>query len=134
MGVTVGTRGDVVVAALAGPLTVGTREALKRGVLDALAGGGRRVVLDFADAGYVDSTGLGLLVHLAKRARERGGEVRLANVSDDVRTLLRLTRLDTLFEVGELGAGERGAAEGERGEGEGGGCGEVPGAAGARAP
>lgn len=41
------------------------------------------------------------MVSLAKRMRELGGDLRLANLNDDLRTLFELTKLDTLFQIAD---------------------------------
>jgi anti-sigma B factor antagonist len=38
-------------------------------------------------------------VSLSKKIREHGGELRLANLNEDLRTLFELTKLDTLFQI-----------------------------------
>ena len=91
-------RGAVVVG-VDGQLIVGNRQELKQRVLDALEGGGRRFVVDFTKTGYIDSSGLGVLVSLSKKIREQGGELRLAGLNEDLQTLFELTKLDTLFAI-----------------------------------
>ncbi len=93
------TEGDVTVIAVEGQLIVGNRQELKQTVLDALEGGSRNFLIDFAGTGYIDSSGLGVLVSLSKKIREQGGELRLANLNEDLRTLFELTKLDTLFQI-----------------------------------
>lgn len=88
---------DVVVIGVDGQLIVGNRHDLKKKVLDALDAGDRRFVVDFTATGYIDSSGLGVLVSLAKKIREMGGDLRLAGLNDDLRTLFELTKLDSLF-------------------------------------
>jgi anti-sigma B factor antagonist len=78
---------------------VSNRHELKEKVLDAVSGGARRVLVDFTSTGYIDSSGLGALVSLAKKLREVGGELRLAGLNEDLRTLFELTKLDTLFDI-----------------------------------
>ena len=80
-----------------GQLVVGNRQAFKQAVLDEVEQGARLVIIDFSRAAYIDSSGLGALVSLGKRLRELGGDVRLAALNDDLRTLFELTRLDALF-------------------------------------
>ena len=89
----------VVVVGVDGQLIVGNRQELKQRVLDALEGGGRRFVVDFTKTGYIDSSGLGVLVSLSKKIRDEGGELRLAGLNEDLRTLFELTKLDTLFAI-----------------------------------
>ena len=80
-----------------GQLVVGNRQAFKQAVLDEVEQGVRLVIIDFSRAAYIDSSGLGALVSLGKRLRELGGDLRLAALNDDLRTLFELTRLDALF-------------------------------------
>jgi len=42
---------------------------------------------------------LGVLVSLSKKIREQEGELRLASLNEDLRTLFELTKLDTLFTI-----------------------------------
>ena len=82
-----------------GELTVTNRSELKERVLGRLDEGDRRFVIDFAKTGYIDSSGLGVLVSLSKRIREHSGRLRLAGLNEDLRTLFELTKLDTLFQI-----------------------------------
>ena len=56
-----------------------------------------RVVLHLAGVDQVDSEGLAALVGLFISARNRGGELKLADLSPKCRDLLRVTRLDEIF-------------------------------------
>jgi anti-sigma B factor antagonist len=91
--------GGVVVVTVDGQLIVGNRQELKQQVIDALDGGGRKFVVDFSRTGYIDSSGLGVLVSLSKKIREQGGDLRLAGLNEDLQTLFELTKLDTLFAI-----------------------------------
>ena len=84
-----------------GQLIVGNRQELKQQVLEQLEGGDRKFVIDFDGTGYIDSSGLGVLVSLSKKIREQGGELRLSSLNDDLRTLFELTKLDTLFRIAD---------------------------------
>src|SRR6185437_4888689 len=75
------------------------REELKHRVLELTRQGERRFVLDFVETGYIDSSGLGLLVSLTKAVRRFGGELWLANLNEDLRTLLALTKLDSVLPI-----------------------------------
>ena len=99
MSLQVSRNGDVVVIEVEGQLIVGNRQELKQRVLDEAEGGARKVLVDFAKAGYIDSSGLGVLVSLSKKIREAGGALRLANLNEDLKTLFELTKLDTLFQI-----------------------------------
>ncbi len=94
----------VVVVGVEGQLIVGNRQDLKAKVLDALEGGATKFVIDFSRTGYIDSSGLGVLVSLSKKIREQGGELRLSGLNEDLQTLFELTKLDTLFSITKTSA------------------------------
>ena len=91
----------IVVISVDGQLIVGNRHELKQKVLEALERGDRKFLVDFSNTGYIDSSGLGVLVSLSKKVREVDGDLRLSGLNDDLRTLFELTKLDTLFAISE---------------------------------
>jgi anti-sigma B factor antagonist len=101
MGFQVEKVNDVLVVDVEGQLIVGNRQELKQKVLEELENGERKFVVDFEKTGYIDSSGLGVLVSLSKKVREQGGELRLANLNEDLKTLFELTKLDTLFHIAD---------------------------------
>lgn len=94
----------VFVVAVDGQLIVGNRQEFKQKILDALDAGERKFLIDFTQTGYIDSSGLGVLVSLSKKIRDEGGELRLAGLNEDLRTLFELTKLDTLFAISDSAA------------------------------
>ena len=71
-----------------------------REVLDqVMAEGARRVVVDLAEAPFVDSTGLGALLTAHLRMRAHRGELVLSNPTAAARRLLELTALDRVFNL-----------------------------------
>jgi anti-sigma B factor antagonist len=80
-------------------LVVGNRQQLKAHVLEALAVGARDIVLDLIDCLDIDSSGLGVLVAISKKVREAGGQLQLVHVPEDIRTILEVSRLDTILAV-----------------------------------
>ena len=101
MGFQVSQSGGITLVEVEGQLIVGNRQELKQQVLERLEAGDRKFVIDFTNTGYIDSSGLGVLVSLSKKIREQGGELRLANLNEDLRTLFELTKLDTLFNIAD---------------------------------
>lgn len=100
MAVTSHTTADgVVMVAVEGQLIVGNRQELKNLVHEALERGGRKFIVDCTRTGYIDSSGLGALVSMSRKVRETGGEMRIAGLNEDLRSLFELTKLDTLFEI-----------------------------------
>ncbi len=101
MSFQVSKSGEVTVVEVEGQLIVGNRQELKQKVLEQLENGDRKFVIDFSNTGYIDSSGLGVLVSLSKKIREQGGELRLSRLNEDLRTLFELTKLDTLFKIAD---------------------------------
>lgn len=95
---------NVTTVTVEGQLIVANRQELKQIVQDALEHGARRFVFDFTSTAYIDSSGLGALVSISKRVREAGGDLRLAGLNEDLRSLFELTKLDTLFSISETPA------------------------------
>jgi anti-sigma B factor antagonist len=91
----------IVVIGVDGQLIVGNRHELKQKVLESLERGDRKFLVDFSSTGYIDSSGLGVLVSLSKKVREADGDLRLAGLNEDLRTLFELTKLDTLFAISD---------------------------------
>ncbi len=91
----------VLIIGVDGQLIVGNRHELKSKVTEAIEKGDRKFLVDFSNTGYIDSSGLGVLVSLSKKIREAGGDLRLAGLNEDLKTLFELTKLDTLFDVME---------------------------------
>jgi anti-sigma B factor antagonist len=89
---------------LAAPETLGldTRVEIRKSAVKLLEGmpeGVGRLVIDLARTRHVDSAGLGALMLIQRRAAERRQVVALRNVSEEIRFLLVLTKLDDLFQL-----------------------------------
>ncbi|HEY0763464.1 MAG TPA: STAS domain-containing protein [Pyrinomonadaceae bacterium] len=61
--------------------------------------GKNQVLLDLERVKYIDSCGLGELVSSHVTLDERGGSLKLMNLSDSVRELMTVTNLLTVFDV-----------------------------------
>ena len=71
-----------------------------RDTLKELLGEGRiRLLLDLCALRRIDSSGLSTLLSVLKAARAAGGDIVLLNPSAAVASVLRLTRLDQIFEA-----------------------------------
>ena len=61
------------------------------------------VALDLARVSRIDAHGLGVLLQLREQLESRGTEFRLVNVSNLVQQILRMTCLDSVFEIAREG-------------------------------
>jgi anti-sigma B factor antagonist len=58
-----------------------------------------QVVIDLSRVDWMNSTGLGLLISGLTTLRKSGGELKLANVTDKIQSLLTITKLVTVFKT-----------------------------------
>lgn len=80
-----------------GRLNMVASPAFKNQVEETVAAGGTRIVVDLAEVTFIDSSGLGALIAGLKATRQAGGDLRLAEVPEQVMTVLRLTNLDRVL-------------------------------------
>lgn len=57
------------------------------------------VILDFEKTDYLDSSALGSLVSIMRDTKAYGGDLRLVNLNQTLRTLLKLSKLDAFFKI-----------------------------------
>jgi anti-sigma B factor antagonist len=80
-----------------GRLTMVTAPELRSAVADAVAAGHVRIVVDLGSCEFIDSSGLGAIIGGLKKARQAGGDLRIAGVGTQVATVLQLTNLDRVL-------------------------------------
>jgi anti-anti-sigma factor len=91
------TTGRVTSVTLHGGLVTGNTAELKALLKPLIASGGR-IVLDFSDVSYLDSSGLGTLVVLKMTSINAGlGTLEFAHLPERVKELFRLTNLTELL-------------------------------------
>ena len=87
-------------------------ELMISGRFDAISVDRAREVLDQVTASstvdlkhldYMSSAGIGILLAAQKRLLEKGHKLTLINVSSHMRDLFLMTRLDTVFEIVDVG-------------------------------
>lgn len=99
MGFSASTRqmGEVTVIDVRGRFTLIEGEAIHELLVDLFEDGHKRVLLNFRDVTYLDSSGVGQLVRALYTARRSGAELRAVDLNSRARETLRLTNLHTVF-------------------------------------
>jgi anti-anti-sigma factor len=92
-GVAVRRRDGVALIDLAGDVNRGAEQALEAAWAQATAEPAVAVVLNFEAAGYINSTGIALIVGLLARARAAGIEVRAYGLTPHYREIFEIPRL-----------------------------------------
>jgi anti-sigma B factor antagonist len=80
-----------------GRLNMVAAPAFKSLVEETVADGQTRIVVDLGQVTFIDSSGLGALISGLKATRQAGGDLRIADVPEQVLTVLRLTNLDRVL-------------------------------------
>ncbi len=102
MGINTSTRliGDVVIIDTIGELRLGEgTNVLRRVVNETAEQGYKNILLNLRDVRHIDSAGVGELMSCYTSVRNRGGQLKLMNLSKNVHNLLQITKLYTIFEV-----------------------------------
>jgi len=84
---------EATVLAPQGDLDMSAADQVKRTLAGLIDQGKARLVMDLSRVGYIDSSGMGVLVSMMKQARAAGGDVRLCALQEDVRAIFEMTRL-----------------------------------------
>lgn len=58
-------------------------------------------IIDISEVRYINSSGIGLLITILTKFRNKGGEVFLMNPSETVKKLLVITKLNAIFQIVE---------------------------------
>ena len=98
---------NIALVPVEGDLDVTTAPLARRRIDRLIASGCRRVFLNMADVGYVDSAGMGLIITELRRMRAAGGLLSLINVSDQAYLALRHMRVLDFMPVRRAGSKSR---------------------------
>jgi anti-sigma B factor antagonist len=90
---------DIAVIRARGRIVFGIEADELRRVVLGLLNETRRIVLNLAWIGHIDSSGLGTLVALFISARNRGAEIKFAALSPEAHRVVTATHVDRLFEI-----------------------------------
>jgi anti-sigma B factor antagonist len=89
--------GGLCVVTVRGEVDLATSPRLREELIDALARSARGLVVDLAEVGFLDSTGLGVLAGAHRRAKADGRFFRLVCARREVLDVLRVTGLDLVL-------------------------------------
>jgi anti-sigma B factor antagonist len=87
------------IVALAGRLVMADVPQVRQRLLAVVEQGDGKLILDLAEVGFMDSSGLSVLVSVFKAARLKSGDVALLHLNPTVRSLIELTRLHQVFSI-----------------------------------
>ena len=95
-------KNGVIILDLKGKILMGEGiEELRNTIKTLLDEGNKKILLNFEDVPYLDSTGLGEVVRAYTSVKKADGQIKIVNLTNKVRDLLSVTKLITVFETFE---------------------------------
>jgi len=100
MKITNRDEGGVTIIEPKGKITIGEGDLILRDeITKNLSEEKKKLVLDLGGVSYMDSAGVGELVSVYTSVKNRGGELKLANLTKKIKDLLTITQLMTIFDT-----------------------------------
>jgi anti-anti-sigma factor len=101
--------GTIILVSVQGAIDLVSAPQLRAQFDQLLSHSSPKLIVDLAGVPYMDSYGLGIIMHAVKTARKAGGDIKLCALRPDVRTIFDVTGLSkhvsiTLSRVLALGA------------------------------
>ena len=87
------------VASLEGEINVTNAMELKKVFGDALKDGATKVVVDFAQVSFIDSSGLAVLIELLNHLQEVQGKLHLCNVNRKITGIFEITKIHKMMDI-----------------------------------
>ncbi len=64
-----------------------------------IRGGIKKFIFDLKDLKYIDSSGIGKIINIAKVLRQQRGNIALSRVPQDIMDVFKLVKLDTFVKI-----------------------------------
>lgn len=91
--------GNVIVLKIKGNMMGGVENlALSERVKELLGDGIKSFVFDMSKIKWMNVSGLGVMMKCLTEIKNKGGQLRLANISDNIRSLFIITKMTALFD------------------------------------
>ena len=92
---------DVLICVLDGEVNINTSPDLRKEFDTIIRNNEKKVLIDFSNVSYIDSSGLATLIEMLQRLRKSGGAMRLASMSQKVKNVFEITKLAKLFAIAD---------------------------------
>ena len=94
--------GEVTIVEISGRIVLGEESAALRAlVCDLLADGHRKILFSLGNVSHIDSSGVGHLASAVASVRKLNGDLKLFNLTNNIRELLQITKLHTVIQITE---------------------------------
>ena len=90
---------DILLVSIQGRVDALTAPVLEKDLLDTVAGGEKRILLDLSGLQYISSAGLRSVLILAKRLKTEQGEIFFAGLQGPVEDVFKISGFYTIFKI-----------------------------------
>ena len=92
-------RGEVKIIGLRGRLDAETSPGVQKRLMNLMGQGERRLVFDFSELTYISSSGLRLLIEVARNLQKTNGKLALGALNDHVGEVIRIAGFTSIFSI-----------------------------------
>ena len=90
--------GDIITIAIEGDIEMITMKGLKEQLMDVVTKNDKDIVIDFSRVGYLDSSGIGILLAISKTLKGKEKTLKLSNLSERISRVLELSSLADMID------------------------------------
>jgi len=91
--------GDVFVLHVKGRLDVVSSPIVEKRILEAINEGHKHLLLEIAEVSYLSSSGMRMLLSIAKKLRTSSGKLAICNLSTNVLDVLKMAGFDHILQL-----------------------------------
>ena len=92
---------EVLICVLEGQITMNNSPELRKAFDNIIKRDEKKVILDFSQVSYIDSSGLATLIEMFQRLKKIAGNLRFSNIDQKVKSVFEITRLNKIFDIFE---------------------------------
>ncbi len=91
---------NIAIIRLDGDLVVSEVEKMRNEIRELVENNIHKIILDFSDIDFIDSSGIGLLVEILKTVSKfEDGQLKIVNINRQVKDILKQIQLYTIFDI-----------------------------------
>lgn len=99
MKITEEKKNDVIICRAEGEININTSPELRKSFDNFIKNKTTKILMDFKEISYIDSSGLATMIELLQRLKKIGGRFRIYNMDQKVKNVFEVTKLHKLFEI-----------------------------------
>lgn len=87
------------IVSISGEVDLNSSPQMRKLFDDLIAKKASKIIVNFKKVSYIDSSGLATLIEMMQRLKKNQGLMCLVEMSDKIRSLFEITKLDKLFKI-----------------------------------